>query len=126
MVLCVVIEVDPLQKERFAIQSEIRQTSTANLQPPLDESSLLQELVAQFLAHDGYVETARAFSEEVAAESAALQNGREEPLKMYEVEEDVEAVNRQSTLPVLWGSAVTDPTMQRSARPFWTVISTKH
>ena len=52
--------------------------------------------MAQFLAHDGYVETARAFAEEVAAESAALQNGREEPLKMYEVEEDVEAVNRQS------------------------------
>lgn len=84
------------QKEKYLIRTEIHKTSTANLQPPLDESSLLQELVAQFLAHDGYVETARAFAEEVAAESAALQNGREEPLKMYEVEEDVEAVNRQS------------------------------
>ncbi|PIG86048.1 hypothetical protein AARAC_004943 [Aspergillus arachidicola] len=84
-----------VKKEKFAIHSEIRATSTANLQPPLDESALLQELVAQFLAHDGYVETARAFAEEVAAESAALQNGRAEPLKKYEVEEDVEAINRQ-------------------------------
>lgn len=78
------------------IHSEIALTSTANLQPPLDESGLLQELVAQFLAHDGYVETARAFAEEVAAESTALENGRQAPLKKYEVEEDVEAINRQS------------------------------
>jgi hypothetical protein len=85
---------DPPQKEKFTIHSEVHSTSTANLQPPLDEGSLFQELIAQFLAHDGYVETARAFAEEVAAESASLENGRE-PLK-YEVEEDVEAVNRQS------------------------------
>lgn len=71
-------------------------TSIANIQPSLDETSFLQELVAQFLAHDGYVETARAFAEEVAAESAALENGRETQLKKYEVEEDVEAINRQS------------------------------
>jgi hypothetical protein len=71
-------------------------TSIANIQPPLDESAFLQELVAQFLAHDGYVETARAFAEEVAAESAALENGRQAQLKKYEVEEDLEAINRQS------------------------------
>ncbi|KAE8144715.1 hypothetical protein BDV25DRAFT_145347 [Aspergillus avenaceus] len=84
-----------VKKEKSAIHAEISATSTANLQPPLDETALLQELVAQFLAHDGYVETARAFAEEVAIESAALQNGRSEPLKKYEVEEDVEAINRQ-------------------------------
>ena len=55
----------------------------------------MHELVAQFLAHDGYVETARAFAEEVASESAAL-HGRGESLKKYEVEEDLEAINRQS------------------------------
>jgi hypothetical protein len=87
------------QQERLAIQNEINATSTTNLQPPLDESTLLQELVAQFLAHDGYVETARAFAEEVATETMALQNGRNEPLKKYEVEEDHEAINRNSTSP---------------------------
>lgn len=84
------------QQERFNVLSEINETSTAGLQPPLDESTLLQELVAQFLAHDGYVDTARAFAQEVATETLALQNGRNEPLKKYEVEEDREAINRNS------------------------------
>lgn len=85
------------QQERLIIQDEINATPTTNLQPPMDESTLQQELVAQFLAHDGYVETARAFAEEVAAETRALQNGRNESLKKYEVEEDHEAINRNST-----------------------------
>jgi hypothetical protein len=92
-------QADSYQSERLAIQYEINATPTTNLQPPLDESTLLQELVAQFLAHDGYVETARAFAEEVATETMALQNGRNEPLKKYEVEEDHEAINRNSTSP---------------------------
>lgn len=62
---------------------------------------MLQELVAQFLAHDGYVETARAFAEEVATETAALESGQREPLKKYEVEEDREAINRNSNSPPL-------------------------
>ena len=85
-----------MQKEKFSILSEISLTSTANLQPPLDETALIQELVAQFLAHDGYVETARAFAEEVRQESSGLQNGRSRPLSQYEAEEDVDATNRQS------------------------------
>lgn len=93
-------ELTILQQERASIQSEINSTSTDSLQPGLDESSLLQELVAQFLAHDGYVETARAFAEEVATEAAALQNGQQEPLKKYEVEEDREAIQRNSKLVV--------------------------
>ncbi|KAL4869676.1 hypothetical protein BDV12DRAFT_185003 [Aspergillus spectabilis] len=84
-----------VKREKATIHSEIRRTSIANIQPPLDETTFLQELVAQFLAHDGYVDTARAFAEEVAAESAALENGRQSQLKKYEVEEDVEAINRQ-------------------------------
>ncbi|KAJ5312959.1 hypothetical protein PENANT_c018G01476 [Penicillium antarcticum] len=90
-----VFDIDGMvRQERMAIQSEINATNTANLQPPLDESTLLQELVAQFLAHDGYVDTARAFAEEVATETMALENRRSEPLKKYEVEEDREAINR--------------------------------
>lgn len=88
-----------LQREKFSIHSEIYATSTANLQPPLDENALFQELVAQFLAHEGYVDTARAFAEEVAAESAALDNGRKDSLKKYEVEEGLDAINRQSKNP---------------------------
>lgn len=83
------------QREKAAVYSDISRTSTANLRPSLGEDALLHELVAQFLAHDGYIETARAFAEEVAAETAAL-NGHGDPLKKYEVEEDLEAINRQS------------------------------
>ncbi|KAL4901794.1 hypothetical protein BDW74DRAFT_169979 [Aspergillus multicolor] len=84
-----------VKSQKDTIHSEISKTSIANIQPPLDETAFLQELVAQFLAHDGCVETARAFAEEVAAESAALENGRQAQLKKYEVEEDIEAINRQ-------------------------------
>lgn len=66
------------------------------MHPPLSETELLQELVAQFLAHDGYVETARAFAEEVRDETKALQSGRGAPLKDYTVDDDADAVNRQS------------------------------
>ncbi|KAJ5707961.1 SPla/RYanodine receptor SPRY [Penicillium malachiteum] len=90
-----VFDIDGMvEHEMNKINADIRGTSLTSLQPPLDESSLLQELVAQFLAHDGYVETARAFAEEVATETAALQKGHDEPLKKYEVEEDREAINR--------------------------------
>ena len=82
------------QQERAKIHAEINAANTGSIQPPLDESALLHELVAQFLAHDGYVETARAFAEEVATETGALRNGQAEPLKKSEVEEDLEAINR--------------------------------
>lgn len=58
----------------------------------------MQELVAHFLAHDGYVETARAFAEEVRAESRALRNGQDTSLKDFEAEEDLDAINRQRKL----------------------------
>jgi hypothetical protein len=77
---------------------------------------LLQELVAQFLAHDGYVGTARAFAEEVAAESAALESSHKEPLKKYEVEEDVEAINRQSMLSASSGFSLSSTDLLRNPR----------
>lgn len=72
-----------------------------SLQPPLDETRLIQELVAQFLAHDGYVETAKAFTQEVRVESRALLNGQEARYKDLEAEEDHDAVNRQRKLSPL-------------------------
>ncbi|KAJ5233394.1 SPla/RYanodine receptor SPRY [Penicillium citrinum] len=90
-----VFDIDGMVKhERASIQEEINSTSTDTLQPPLDESTLLQELVAQFLAHDGYVDTAHSFAQEVATETAALQSGHGTPLKKYEVEEDHHAIHR--------------------------------
>lgn len=87
-----------MQKERSSIQKEINAADTSSLHPHLDEDELIQELVAQFLAHDGYVETARAFAREVKEESKALQSGRGTPLKDYDTEEDLDGINRQSKM----------------------------
>lgn len=84
-----------MAEEKFNVKSDIKTTDVSNIHPPLKETALLQELVAQFLAHDGYVETARAFAEEVREEAKFLQNGRGTPLKGYQVEDDVDAVHRQ-------------------------------
>lgn len=79
------------------IEEDVNSTATPNLDAPFDETGLIQELVAQFLAHDGYVETARAFAQEVQAESTALQN-RPSSIKQYTAEEDLDAINRQRML----------------------------
>ncbi|KAI9880793.1 MAG: hypothetical protein M1830_000229 [Pleopsidium flavum] len=81
--------------EKMRVEEEINATSASSLHQPLDETALIQELVAQFLAHDGYVETARAFGDEVRAESRALQNGQDSRFKDLGAEEDLDAVNRQ-------------------------------
>jgi hypothetical protein len=91
-----------IQLEKETIQAEISRTSAASLHPPLDETGLIHELIAQYLAHDGYVETARAFADEVRVEAKALANGDETGLKDLNPEEDVDAINRQSKLtPVI-------------------------
>ncbi|EGC45852.1 ran-binding protein [Histoplasma capsulatum var. duboisii H88] len=91
-----VYDIDGLmEREKLNVQAEIRATNISNLHSSPDESTFIQELVAQFLAHGGYVETARAFAEEVREESRALQNGQETPLRYCQAEEDVDAINRQ-------------------------------
>lgn len=84
-----------VKKDKMTLLSEINTFSTAALQPPLDEATLLQELVAQFLAQDGYYETARAFAEEVRQESVTLESGQARSLYPYEPGEDIDTANRQ-------------------------------
>lgn len=83
------------KNEKADIGKEINSVDVSKLYPPLDENSLLKELVAQFLAHDGYVETRKAFAEEVLTEEDTLKSGRATTLDNYAVEEDTDAVNRQ-------------------------------
>ncbi|KAF2100879.1 SPRY-domain-containing protein, partial [Rhizodiscina lignyota] len=94
-----VFDIDSLvQRERLAIEEEVRKTSVSTISPaPMSENSLIQKLVAQYLAMDGYVETARAFAAEVRTESKALSNGGvpSPPIADLEPEEDQHAVNRQ-------------------------------
>lgn len=68
----------------------------------LNKDDLCKALVAQYLSHDGYVETARAFAGEVKAEATALRGRPEPQLEKYlSVEEDHDATNRQS-MPIFF------------------------
>ena len=66
----------------------------ARLHPTADENILLKELVAQFLVHDGYIETAKAFAAEVQTETAAL-GGDATTINGPAMEDDLDALNRQ-------------------------------
>jgi hypothetical protein len=51
--------------------------------------------VLQHLQHDGYVETARAFAEEIVAEKTRLQLDDSEPVPSINVRDDEDARKRQ-------------------------------
>lgn len=50
----------------------------------------------QFLSHDGYVETARAFAEEIHSEKKALSLNPDDVISGFDVKEDEDAGHRQS------------------------------
>ncbi|KAG0646060.1 Ran-binding 9 [Hyphodiscus hymeniophilus] len=83
------------QDEKKQIRMQIEATSTAKLAPKLNETELIQKLVLQFLQHDGYVETARAFAEEVHAEKKALSLDANAIISGFDVKEDEDAGHRQ-------------------------------
>ena len=84
-----------LQSEKSKIIQEIHATSVAKLHHSLDEGALLKELVAQFLVHDGYVETAKAFISEAEAEVGALGKSSAGMFGKSVMEDDLDALNRQ-------------------------------
>ncbi|KAF7509770.1 hypothetical protein GJ744_007465 [Endocarpon pusillum] len=86
-----------MAQQRLSVDKEINATpiSALRLNPPMDESTLVQELVAHFLAHDGYVETAKAFAEEVRTQSRPLRGDDSSALQEFEVAEDYHAIYRQ-------------------------------
>ena len=87
-----------MQREKQYLQAEVNKANVASLNPPLDETRLVQELVAQYLAHEGYVETARAFAGEMNEDSMALAKRTGKSVKELGSTEDFDATNRQSKL----------------------------
>lgn len=88
-----------MQQEKAKVQQEI---VTLKGQPKghviTDETWFIQGLIGQYLAHDGYVETARKFAREVMEEEKALSPDGNADASHLETEEDVDAVNRQSKI----------------------------
>jgi hypothetical protein len=85
-----------VQDEKAAIQAEIARTKTVS-NAPEGEDALIHQLIGQYLAHDGYVETARAFSDEIVDEARALANDEDAHIPYRTALEDMDALNRQST-----------------------------
>ena len=65
---------DKMYAEKARVSNESYEQRPPHCDRRREESSFIQELVAQFLAHDGYVETAKAFAEEIRAEKQSLNN----------------------------------------------------
>ncbi|KAI1336723.1 SPRY domain-containing protein [Xylariaceae sp. FL0016] len=63
--------------------------------PPVGETELIQQLVLQFLQHDGYVETARAFAEEIYTEKRALNVDSGVSVMDISIRDDEDAHHRQ-------------------------------
>jgi len=84
------------QIEKGALLEEISLESPKNLYSQVDETSFLQNLVLQYLAHEGYIDTAKTFTHEVQTASKLLHGNMDAASGVPEYKEDQDAVNRQS------------------------------
>ncbi|KXJ87623.1 SPRY domain-containing protein [Microdochium bolleyi] len=91
-----VFDIDAMMmKEQQAMRDSISQTSIDRLIPGMDETELIQQLVLQFLQHDGYVETARAFANEIQNEKQALNLSSNKIADGATIKDDEDANRRQ-------------------------------
>ena len=70
----------------------------SSLYAPYSEAELIEQLVAQFLRHDGYVGSSKAFAKERRVRAAALKKEDKMPSNLEE-QQDVDAINRQRMWP---------------------------
>lgn len=84
-----------VKEQRENIQKEIESTDTSKLEPGLGETDFIQALVMQFLQHDGYVETARAFAEDLKLQNEALSSNTAPKSSSLNIRDDEDANNRQ-------------------------------
>ncbi|KAF1971686.1 Ran-binding protein-like protein [Bimuria novae-zelandiae CBS 107.79] len=85
-----------IQHEKAKIQQEIVTLRAQSKEHgSTDETQFIQGLIGQYLAHDGYVETARKFAQEVRQEAKALSPDGSADVSHLQTEEDIDAVNRQ-------------------------------
>lgn len=64
----------------------------------MGETDLIQALVMQFLQHDGYVETAKAFATDLKVQTEALTVNAQPKAAIINIRDDEDADNRQRKL----------------------------
>lgn len=111
-----------VQGEKATIQQEI---ALSKGQPrehgSTDETQFIQSLIGQYLAHDGYVETAKSFAEEVIEEAQALAADGHADVLYLQTEEDIDAINRQRKSKSYYACNIAKLTLPRHTRshPRW-------
>ena len=83
-----------MEQERQTIVGEIEKTDLSSLHPPDDENVLIHKLIGQYLAHEGYVETAKAFGKDVHDQQQSV-SSESQPFQLPDSEDDIHAFNRQ-------------------------------
>lgn len=90
-----VFDIDRMvEQERQIILSDISKADVSMLHPPDNENELIHNLVGQYLAHEGYVETARAFTKDVHERQQSFPDGSQ-AFQFSNDDDDIHAVNRQ-------------------------------
>lgn len=112
-----------MRQQRKEIEDSIRETSIEKLvTPPVNEAELIQNLVLQFLQHDGYVETAKAFAQEMHAEKQALSFDSDDQVPPYSIKDDEDANRRQRKCIAPRSERQRLTHKQASVGPFWRAI----
>jgi hypothetical protein len=83
-----------MAEERRQVRNQLNQADVTSLHPPDDENALIQKLVGQYLAHEGYVETSKAFAADVRDRATSLATSSSEPPSLGG-EDDLHTMNRQ-------------------------------
>jgi len=83
-----------MDEERQTIKEAINKADVTNLHPPDDEHTLIHKLVGQYLAHEGYLDTAKAFARDVHERQQTLSSAPQ-PFHSPDADDDVHATNRQ-------------------------------
>ena len=92
------------QDMKMSIEKAIQSANVRRLHATLNKEQLAKALVAQYLSHDGYNETAKAFAHELRTENDSLCGTPHSSLDPYlAAGEDRDAAHRQSkfTFPLL-------------------------
>ncbi|KAK0387185.1 hypothetical protein NLU13_5498 [Sarocladium strictum] len=84
-----------MREQRESVQQTISLADSSRLEPGMTETDLVQTLVLQFLQHDGYVETARAFAEDMRVQKEALNMDPDTTVDGINIKDDEDANNRQ-------------------------------
>ena len=83
-----------MAEERRHVRNQLNQADVTQLHPPDDENALIQKLVGQYLAHEGYVETSKAFAADVRNRATPLATSSSDSPSSGG-EDDLHTMNRQ-------------------------------